>query len=73
MMQLKMPWIDTRKCTRQLDCKAARLCKQEAMQVQEESDEEPGKSKKCSAIDLEKCKRCGECESACGEGAIKMI
>ena len=73
MVQLKLPWIDTSKCTGELDCRAARLCKQGAMHVREESEDEPGKAKGCPLIDLEKCKRCGECENACTERAIKMI
>ena len=72
-MQLKMPWIDTKKCARELDCRAARLCKQAAMEVAAESADEPGKADRCPMIDLEKCKRCGECEAACTERAIKMI
>ena len=72
-MQLKMPWIDTNRCVRELDCRAAKLCKQGAMSVREESEEEAGRAKGSPVIDLEKCKRCGDCEHACTEHAIKMI
>lgn len=72
-MQLKMPWIDTGRCTRKLDCQAALLCKVGAMSVREESEDEAGMAKGTPVVDLEKCKRCGDCEHACKEGAIKMI
>ncbi len=26
-----------------------------------------------AVIDLERCKRCGDCEKACPDGAVKMI
>lgn len=72
-MQLKMPWIDSKKCSRELDCRAARLCKQDAMFVRDEDEEEPGRAKGPPLVDLEKCKRCGDCEHTCTERAIKMI
>ncbi|MBM3958008.1 MAG: 4Fe-4S binding protein [Gemmatimonadetes bacterium] len=68
-----MPWIDNTRCTRELDCPAARLCKHDAMTLREESGDEPGTAAGPPRIDLEKCKRCGDCEHACRERAIRMI
>jgi len=70
---LKIPWVDRNKCTREMDCRAARYCKKEAFQAQPESKEEPGRQKDFPLIDLELCKQCGDCEKACTEGAVKMI
>ena len=70
---LKIPWVDRSKCKRELDCPAARQCKERALQVQQESGEEEGRAIGGPVVDLEKCKRCGDCELACPEGAVKMV
>lgn len=72
-MLLKLPWIEYSKCKRELDCACAAQCKEGAFQAREESETEPGRAKDCPIIDFEKCKRCGDCEHACPEGAVKMI
>ena len=70
---LKLPWVDTTKCKRELDCKAAKLCKVGAFKVRAPCADEPGKACGFPYADLELCKRCGECEHACTECAVKMI
>ncbi|PKQ28783.1 MAG: hypothetical protein CVT63_01005 [Candidatus Anoxymicrobium japonicum] len=72
-MQLKMPWIDRALCKRELDCKAALNCKKKAFHVQPASMDEPGLAAEFPLIDLEECKRCGDCEKACANHAVKMI
>lgn len=72
-MALKMPWVDTTKCTRKLDCKAASYCEYDAFLVRPESEETPGKASGFPVVDFELCKRCGDCEKACAEKAVKMI
>lgn len=69
----KIPWLDTTKCKKATDCKAAEYCKHDAVTVQEESADQPGVAVDYPKVDLELCKRCGECEHACTENAIKMI
>lgn len=71
-MLLKIPWIDRSKCALELPCPAARGCKQGAM-VERPESEETGKAVGRPVIDLEKCKRCGDCEPACPPGAVKML
>lgn len=68
-----MPWIDTTKCKKTVDCKAARQCREQAMYVQPEAEGQPGIAVDYPRVDLEQCKLCGECEHACPEGAVKMI
>lgn len=70
-MQLKMPWVDTRRCRKELECRAALLCKIGAFKEGEPGPE--GTSKDFPKVDLEACKRCGDCEHACPYGAVKMI
>jgi len=72
-MRFKMPWLDRSKCTRELPCRAAELCKQAAFVAGPESGEEPGKMEDFPLIDLERCKQCGDCEHVCSAGAVKMI
>lgn len=72
-MLLKIPWVDRKKCTRELDCRAALYCKVGAFQARPESAEEPGKQKDFPLVDLEQCKQCGDCERACPENAVKMV
>lgn len=66
----RLPWVDTTRCDisqRCSDCKAARLCPHGAFGVVKKEDS-------CRvSIDLERCKRCGECAYACELGAVKMI
>ncbi len=66
----RLPWVDTTRCDvaeRCADCKAARFCPNGAFGVVEA---EGG----CRvSIDLERCKRCGECAHACELGAVRMI
>lgn len=69
----KIPWIDTTKCKKEIDCKAARLCKQGALKVQPEAEDLPGTAVDCPRVDMELCKQCGECEHACTEQAVKML
>lgn len=71
-MQLKIPWIDRRKCVLRLDCKAADSCGQDAIKVRDEGPE-AGIAEDIPVIDLESCKNCADCEKACPENAIKMI
>ncbi len=72
-MILKIPWVDRTRCTRELDCKAAKYCKKGAFKVQPESEDEPGKARDFPWVDLEQCKQCGDCEKACTERAVKMV
>ncbi|MBN1289228.1 MAG: 4Fe-4S binding protein [Actinobacteria bacterium] len=69
----KIPWLDTTKCRKAIDCRAAEFCKYETIHVQPESPEQPGIAVDYPKVDLELCKRCGECVHACTENAIKMI
>ncbi len=66
----RMPWVDTTRCDiseRCGECKAARLCPNGSFKVVEDNG-------RCRvAIDMERCKRCGECSHACELGAVKMI
>jgi heterodisulfide reductase subunit A-like polyferredoxin len=67
----KMPWIDRLSCdVREVGeaCKAARHCPHGAFQVVKENGGEPG-----VWVDMEKCRRCGECSHACDRFAVKMI
>ena len=70
---LKIPWIDKSKCIRKLECEAASHCKKGAIQVQKESETEPGLARDYPMIDLELCRQCGDCEHACTENAVKMV
>ena len=70
---LKMPWIDRQKCKKESGCPASKKCEQGAFRVRGGSDEETGRTGDFPLIDLELCKRCGDCEHACPEGAVKMI
>lgn len=72
-MPLKLPWVDTTRCERVRDCAAARACKHGAFEVRVGPDDEPGCARCVPRVDLERCKRCGECEKACPTGAVKMI
>ncbi len=71
-MRFKLPWIDRTKCDIREhceSCKAADHCINGAFYIMRG---ENGAS--CTtAVDLEQCKRCGECEHACERGAVKMI
>ncbi len=73
-MRSKMPWVDVQKCAieeRCTDCKAARYCKYDAFQIVRGGN---GWGDKCRiAIDLEKCRLCGDCAHACELGAVKMV
>jgi heterodisulfide reductase subunit A-like polyferredoxin len=66
----RIPWVDTTKCdiTQRCEgCKAARLCPHGAFSVVNSEGA-------CRVfIDLEACKRCGECAHACELGAVRMI
>ncbi len=70
---LKMPWVDRQKSKKELDCPASKKCEQGAFQVLEESEEEPAKAVDFPVVDLERCKRCGDCVKACPDGAVKMV
>ncbi len=70
---LRIPWIEKSKCIRRLDCEAARQCKENAIKIQEESEEKPGFTDGYPLIDLEMCKQCGDCVQACPENAVKMV
>ncbi|MBU1670661.1 MAG: 4Fe-4S binding protein [Actinobacteria bacterium] len=72
-MILKMPWIDRGRCDRKLDCAAARVCPRGALEVGPESEEEEGRASEYPLVDLEHCRRCGDCAKACPEGAVKMV
>jgi dissimilatory sulfite reductase (desulfoviridin) alpha/beta subunit len=73
-MRSKMPWIDRDKCdVAQVgeNCKAALHCPHGAFQVMN-----GGKDSREAyriALDLEKCRLCGECSHACDRFAVKMI
>ena len=71
---LKIPWLDVEKCTIAEhcdDCKASRSCKYDAFNVVPGYS---GSGRKCRiAIDMEKCRLCGDCVHACELGAVKMI
>lgn len=73
-MRNKMPWVDRLKCDVASvgeGCKASRHCPHEAFTVQRKN-EEAGETFDLF-IDLEKCRRCGECSHACDQFAVKMV
>jgi formate hydrogenlyase subunit 6/NADH:ubiquinone oxidoreductase subunit I len=70
---LKIPWVDKTKCKCELDCRAAAQCKKQAIEVQPACEDEPGRACDFPRIDLEVCRKCGDCEKACPEHAVKMI
>ncbi len=73
-MRSKMPWIDRDLCNIAEvcdDCKAARYCKHGAFNVIPAGN---GSGDRCRiAIDMEKCRLCGECSHACELGAVRMV
>jgi formate hydrogenlyase subunit 6/NADH:ubiquinone oxidoreductase subunit I len=73
-MRHKMPWVDRLKCDVAEvgeSCKAAKYCPHAAFTVTWKPGDENGQYD--ILIDLERCRRCGECSHACDKFAVKMV
>lgn len=74
LMRHKLPWVDRLSCDVAEvgeSCKAARHCPHGAFTVQKR-DGGNGLTYDIF-IDLERCRRCGECSHACDMFAVRMV